>query len=137
MNPRERGFALLSSHLGVPGRRPLTAPQLRVLAQRVAEMGRLDPDRDLTADDLAALGYGREMAERVVSLLDDEDVLDHFLHLSFLRNNCKGFKSELGFDIVLCFNGLSLNDINEDKKQTEENAHDAEAADDGQTDAQP
>ena len=79
MNPRERGFALLSSHLGASGRRPLTAPQLRVLAQRVAEMERQDPDRDLTADDLTALGYGREMAERIVSLLDDEDVLDHFL----------------------------------------------------------
>ena len=52
MNPWERGFALLSSHLGDPSRRPLTAPQLRVLARRVGEMERMDPDRDLTAGDL-------------------------------------------------------------------------------------
>ena len=79
MNPRERGFALLASHLGDPGRRPLTAPQLRVLARRAAEMERNDPDRDLTAGDLMALGYGREMAAHIVDLLDQEDVLDHYL----------------------------------------------------------
>ena len=79
MNPRERGFALLASHLGDPGRRPLTPPQLRVLARRVAEMERTDEDRDLTAGDLMALGYGREMAEHIVHLLDQEDVLDHYL----------------------------------------------------------
>ena len=79
MNPRERGFALLSSHLGDPGRRPLTAPQLRVLARRTVEMEREEADRDLTAEDLTALGYGREMAEHIVHLLDQEDVLDHYL----------------------------------------------------------
>ena len=79
MNPRERGFALLSSHLGDPGRRPLTAPQLRVLARRTVEMEREEADRDLTAGDLSALGYGREMAEHIVHLLDQEDVLDHYL----------------------------------------------------------
>ena len=79
MNPRERGFALLASHLGDPGRRPLTGPQLRVLARRAAEMEREDPDRDLTARDLTALGYGMEMAERIVGLLSEEDVLDHYL----------------------------------------------------------
>ena len=79
MNPRERGFALLASHLGDPGRRPLTAPQLRVLARRVAEMERVDADRDLTAEDLTALGYGREMAAHILQLLDQEDVLDHYL----------------------------------------------------------
>ena len=79
MNPRERGFALLASHLGDPGRKPLTAPQLRVLARRAAEMEHQDPDRDLTAGDLMALGYGRGMAEHIVHLLDQEDVLDHYL----------------------------------------------------------
>ena len=79
MNPRERGFALLSSHLGDPGRRPLTAPQLRVLAQRVAGMEHRDPERDLTAADLTALGYGMELAQRIISLLEAEDVLDHYL----------------------------------------------------------
>ena len=79
MNPRERGFALLSSHLGDPGRRPLTAPQLRVLAQRVAGMEHRDPERDLTAADLTALGYGMELAQRIIFLLEAEDVLDHYL----------------------------------------------------------
>ena len=79
MNPRERGFALLSSHLGDPSRRPLTAPQLRVLARRVEDMERMEPDRDLTVRDLTALGYGMEMAERIVGLLAEEDVLDHYL----------------------------------------------------------
>ena len=79
MNPRERGFALLASHLGDPGRRPLTAPQLRVLAQRIRELEMDDPQRDLTAEDLTALGYGREMAGRILALLDQEDVLDHYL----------------------------------------------------------
>ena len=79
MNPRERGFALLSSHLGDPDRRPLTAPQLRVLAQRVAGMEHRDPERDLTAADLTALGYGMELAQRIISLLEAEDVLDHYL----------------------------------------------------------
>ena len=79
MNPRERGFALLASHLGDPSRRPLTAPQLRVLAQRVGEFSVDDPDRDLTEGDLLAMGYGRELAERIVHLLSQEDVLDYYL----------------------------------------------------------
>ena len=36
MIPRERGFLLLTSHLGDPERRVLTYPQLRDLAARVA-----------------------------------------------------------------------------------------------------
>ena len=79
MNPRERGFALLASHLGDPHRRPLTAPQLRVLAQRVEQMEVQEPDRELNVEDLRALGYGHEMASRIVSLLGDEDVLDYYL----------------------------------------------------------
>ena len=77
MNPRERGFALLASHLGDPDRRPLTPPQLRVLAQRAAA---LEPeDRDLTEKDLLSLGYGGELARRIIHLLSQEDVLDHYL----------------------------------------------------------
>ena len=79
MNPRERGFALLASHLGDPGRRPLTAPQLRVLAQRMGELKMDDPERDLEQRDLLALGYGRELAARIVHLLSQEDVLDYYL----------------------------------------------------------
>ena len=79
MNPRERGFALLASHLGDPDCKPLTAPQLRVLARRAGELHLNDPERDLTQQDLLALGYGYEMAERILALLDREDLLDHYL----------------------------------------------------------
>ena len=35
MNPRERGFLLLASHLGNPERKVLTMAQLRNLAGRI------------------------------------------------------------------------------------------------------
>lgn len=79
MTGRERGFLLLASHLGDPDRRPLTGPQLRVLAQRVREMEVDDGDRDLDAADLIALGYGKVMAARIVALLSEEERLDHYL----------------------------------------------------------
>ena len=79
MNPRERGFLLLASHLGDPDRRPLTLPQLRVLSQRVKELQVDAPDRVLTEGDLLAIGCGREMAGRILSLLDEEERLDRYL----------------------------------------------------------
>ena len=79
MNGRERGFLLLSSHLGESGRKPLTASQLRVLADRVSMMNRPDEDRDLIQKDLTELGYSREMATRILRLLQEEDVLDYYL----------------------------------------------------------
>lgn len=79
MNGRERGFLLLSSHLGNPDRKPLTVPQLRILAERVRQAEGSAGDRDLDIHDLTALGYGREMAERILRLLSDEDVLDYYL----------------------------------------------------------
>ena len=79
MTPGERGFLLLASHLGAPERRPLTGPQLRSLSQRVRELQGDDPDRDLTEADLRGLGYGREMAARIVGLLAEEERLDHYL----------------------------------------------------------
>ena len=79
MTPGERGFLLLTSHLGDPQRRPLTSVQLRTLAQRVrnAEM-QTDP-RELVPGDLLQLGYGEDEAVRIVSLLDDEELLEHCL----------------------------------------------------------
>ena len=80
MNARERGFLLLSSHLGDPERRPLTTAQLRTLADRVRKAELSPEDRDLEEKDLLALGYGRDMAERILRLLDEEAVLEHYLH---------------------------------------------------------
>ena len=38
-----------------------------------------DPRRDLTEKDLRSLGYGHEMAQRILDLLSQEDVLDCYL----------------------------------------------------------
>lgn len=79
MNPRERGFLLLSSHLGVPDRKPLTAPQLRLLAERMQSAERPETDRELTQRDIMALGYRVDFADHVVKLLADEQLLDYFV----------------------------------------------------------
>lgn len=79
MTGRERGFLLLCSHLGDPARKPLTTAQLRVLGQRVNGSSHPGDDRDLELGDLTALGYGPDMAGRILSLLEDEDVLDQYL----------------------------------------------------------
>lgn len=79
MNNRERGFLLLSSSLGDPQRKPLTAAQLRVLADRSWQLDASQPDRELETHDLIALGYGAAAAERIISLLSQEAVLNHYL----------------------------------------------------------
>jgi len=79
LNPREQGFLLLTSHLGDPERKPLTMAQLRILAQRVRMMEKPDIDRELEAGDLLHLGYSRAMAERIVHLLSQGDLLDHYI----------------------------------------------------------
>ena len=79
MTGAERGFLLLTSHLGNPTRRPLTAAQFRVLTERMQAASRDPKERDLTPEDLKVLGYGTEMAERIVELLSEEELLDHYL----------------------------------------------------------
>lgn len=87
MTGRERGFLLLASHLGDPHRRPLTGPQLRTLGRRVRQMAVDDPGRELTAGDLRALGYGGDMAARILALLSEEERLDHYLSRA-ARSGC-------------------------------------------------
>lgn len=79
MTGPEKGFLLLSSHLGEPRRKPLTTAQLRVLAERTRNLIPDCAERELETSDLIGLGYGREMAQRIVSLLSEEDVLDYYL----------------------------------------------------------
>ena len=79
MTGPEQGFLLLTSQLGNPERKPLTTAQLRILASRVSLMQRPTKVRDLTAADLMELGYGEEMAGRIVSLLADEELLRRYL----------------------------------------------------------
>ena len=79
MRAAERGFLLLSSHLGDESRKPLTAPQLRNLAHRIQMQERPVQDRQLEQRDLLCLGYGGEMAERILTLLSQERQLDAYL----------------------------------------------------------
>ena len=56
MNVRERGFLLLTSHLGDPERKVLTTAQLRNLALRLESADVPVEDRELAETDLTALG---------------------------------------------------------------------------------
>lgn len=78
MNGAERGFLLLTSRLGDPDRKVLSTAQLRVLADRVRNGTHPGEDRDLIIGDLVHLGYGREMARRILSLLGEEALLDYY-----------------------------------------------------------
>lgn len=79
MNSREKGFLLLTGKLGNPERRVLTAAQLRTLAQRVRAMAAPVEDRELEIRDLIMLGYGEDMAWRILELLKEEELLEHYL----------------------------------------------------------
>ena len=85
MTGAERGFLLLTSHLGNPERKPLTPAQMRTLSQRAAMLSR--EDRDLTEKDLLLLGYSREMATRILALLSEEALLDYTL-IQGRRQDC-------------------------------------------------
>lgn len=79
MNGRERGFLLLTSHLGDPDRKVLTVPQLRVLAQAVAGSGISDATGEVQEKDLMDLGFNRGSAQRILQLLAEEERLDCYL----------------------------------------------------------
>ena len=54
MTGPDRGFLLLTSSLGDPERKPLSVPQFRELAKRVADAQREIADRELEIRDLLA-----------------------------------------------------------------------------------
>ena len=80
MTGAERGFLLLTSHLGNPERPVLTTAQFRMLTDRVVHGETPREERELAVSDLIQLGYGRDMAARIVRLLSEEDLLHHYLH---------------------------------------------------------
>lgn len=80
MTVGEQGFLLLTSQLGDSERKPLTVAQFRNLAMRVSQMEKPKQTRELTGDDLVALGYERQMALRMVALLSDKDRLESYVH---------------------------------------------------------
>lgn len=87
MTGPEKGFLLLTSHLGNPQRPVLTTAQFRTLADRVRYAAVPRENRKLTATDLTALGYGPQMAARIRSLLEEEDLLNRYLSRS-IRLGC-------------------------------------------------
>lgn len=79
MNALEAGFLLLTSQLGDPDRKPLTVAQFRTLAQRVRNSEHLAAERELQTQDLLVLGYSQQMAQRIVTLLEDQTLLEYYL----------------------------------------------------------
>jgi len=113
MTGAEAGFLLLTGKLGNPERNVLTTAQLRTLAQRVKNAAFPVSDRELECSDLITLGYSRDMAQRILSLLDDEELLSHYLNRG-KRNRCEPLsrisdkypavlRSRLGWDAPGCF----------------------------------
>lgn len=79
MTGAERGFLLLGSQLGDPTRKPLSTAAMRQLARRVRSDGKSEADRDLQKRDIVALGYGEQMAQHILDLLNDDQVLRYYL----------------------------------------------------------
>lgn len=79
MTGPERGFLLLTSHLGNPERPVLTTAQFRTLSDRVKQGIASRQDREMTISDLLSLGYGKDMASRILGLLSEEVLLYHYL----------------------------------------------------------
>lgn len=79
MNAPEKGFLLLTSHLGDQNRKPLSMAQHRTLARRMQTMERPVEDRELDVYDLIALGYSRDMGERIIDLLSQEELLEYYI----------------------------------------------------------
>ena len=79
MNPRERGFLLLTSQLGNPDRVSLSPTQLRKLSGLISNTEASREDRELEDRDLIALGCTPELAHRITTLLQEEELLDHYL----------------------------------------------------------
>ncbi len=80
MRAPEKGFLLLTSHLGDPYCKPLTVAQLRTLTQRMQSSDRQQQNENLKAEDLLALGYSREVAERILGLLSREEQLEFYVN---------------------------------------------------------
>jgi len=79
LNPREAGFLLLTSHLGDPERRPLTVVQFRELTKRMRMTDMPEENRELEESDLTRLGCDSAMAERILGLLSQVELLDWYV----------------------------------------------------------
>lgn len=101
MTGAERGYLLLSSHLGNPDRKPLTTAQLRTLADRMRSGPRFPDDRELEERDLAALGYRSDMARRILALLSEEELLQRYLTRAFRQGCVPVTRVSEGYPVIL------------------------------------
>ena len=79
MTAGEEGFLLLTGYLGDPERKPLTVAQFRELTVRARAMSRPNADRDLTEEDLLAIGCDKTAARRILQLLSQEEQLQWYV----------------------------------------------------------
>lgn len=79
MTGAERGFLLLTGHLGDPAGKPLTTAQFRELTRRCRLMEKPELQRELTVQDLKALGCDQSFAQRVMALLGRQEQLAWYL----------------------------------------------------------
>lgn len=79
MTQGELGFILLASHLGCPTRDVLSVPQLRSVAELMADVRVKDPDKELEVSDLINLGFDFLLAENVAELLETPEKAEAYI----------------------------------------------------------
>jgi len=79
LNPRQQGFLLLTAYLGDPNRKPLTVAQFAALTQQARTTAKPGQQREMTEEDLIALGCDRAFARRVLKLLSQKEQLEWYL----------------------------------------------------------
>ena len=80
MNPKDAGFLLLTSCLGDPTRKPLTVARFRELTKKARLMEKPEAQRELTQQDLQAIGCSLEESNRIIRLLSEEDLLKYYVN---------------------------------------------------------
>ena len=86
MNGREKGFLLLTSHMGDPHRRVLTVAQFRVLAQAVSGSPIPQSQGEVGEEELMALGFNRASARKILHLLSEKERLELYLQEGMLAD---------------------------------------------------
>lgn len=79
MTAAQRGFLLLTSHLGDPQSKPLTVAQFRRLIGIIRALEPETQDREMEAADLIGLGYSAPAAENILMLMSRQQQLNWYL----------------------------------------------------------
>lgn len=79
MTAGECGYLLLSSKFGDPDRKPLTTAQMRIVAQRAAYLPLVNSGEELTLEHLLSAGVEKQLAEKILKLLEDTLQLKAYL----------------------------------------------------------